>query len=200
MLKDGSVNAAVVGALLLVCSTADANDVRSLRADSEFAAAEGAPLKSFPALPSPSLAVPADSRLAFYFDAVGVQIYACRAATNGYAWSLQAPEASLFDSHGQLVIKHYAGPTWEWVSDHSQVVAKKLAEFSAHTDAIPELLLQATAHEGKGRMADVSYIQRLHTAGGLAPSAGCDAAHVGTTKRVRYTASYFFSRRDAHPQ
>jgi hypothetical protein len=95
-------------------------------------------------------------------------------------------------------VKHYAGPTWESVSDHSTVVAKKLAEFSAHDSAIPELLLQATQHSGKGVMDDVSYIQRLDTAGGLSPSSGCDANHVGATVRVGYTASYFFSRPKSH--
>jgi hypothetical protein len=43
-------------------------------------------------------------------------------------------------------------------------------------------------------MADVSYIQRLDTAGGLAPTTGCDASHVGAIARVDYTATYFFYR------
>jgi hypothetical protein len=136
--------------------------------------------------------------LAFYYDAIGVQIYSCQATETGYAWTFQAPEANLFDRKGRLVVKHYGGPTWEAVSDQSKVVAKKLEEFSARTDAIPELLLQASAHDGKGQMDDVSYIQRLETLGGLAPSSGCDAAHVGATARVDYTATYFFYRPASH--
>jgi len=157
-------------------------------------------LKAFPPLPSPKLAAPDDSRLAFYYDAIGVQIYSCQATATGYAWTFQAPEASLFDRRGHLVVKHYGGPTWEAESDHSKVVAKKLEEFSAHSDAIPELLLQATGHDGQGQMDDVSYIQRLDTVGGLAPNNGCDAAHVGATARVDYTATYFFYRPKSHCQ
>ncbi len=47
-------------------------------------------------------------------------------------------------------------------------------------------------------MDDVSYIQRLDTVGGLAPSSGCDAAHVGAIARVDYKATYFFSRPKSH--
>jgi len=144
------------------------------------------------------LAVPDDSQLAFYHDAVGVQIYACQTTKTGYAWTFQAPDAKLFDRRGQLVLKHYAGPTWESVSDHSKVVAKKVAEFSARADAIPELLLQVASHEGEGALADVTYIQRLHTTGGLAPISGCDESHVGATARVDYTATYTFSRLKSH--
>jgi hypothetical protein len=175
--------------LCFACSAADPNDGARGPSDSESASARSAQLKSFPPLPNPILAVPDDSRLAFYYDAIGVQIYACQATTTGYAWTFQAPEANLFDRRGHLVVKHYGGPTWESVSDHIKVVAKKLTEFTAHADAIPELLLQATVHDGNGQMGDVSYIQRLDTAGGLAPSSGCDAAHLGAIARVDYTAT-----------
>jgi uncharacterized protein DUF3455 len=176
------------------CSAADALEESDGSSDAHAVDMQSQQLKSFPPLPSPDLAVPEENRLAFYYDAIGVQIYACQASTTGYTWTFQAPEASLFDRRGKLVIKHYGGPTWESVRDHSQVVAKKVREFTAHADAIPELLLEATAHHGKGRMDDVSYIQRLDTVGGLAPSQGCDAAHLGASARVDYTATYFFSR------
>jgi Protein of unknown function (DUF3455) len=84
------------------------------------------------------------------------------------------------------------------VGDHSKVVAKKLEELTVHANAIPELLLEATEHDGKGQMDDVSYIQRLDTVGGLAPTSGCDAAQVGATARVDYTATYFFYRPTPH--
>jgi hypothetical protein len=190
----GSISLLATGfaCVCFACSAAEPNDNAPASADSESVSARGQLLKTFPPLPSPKLAVPDDSRLAFYYDAIGVQIYSCQATATGYAWTFQAPEAKLFDRRGHLLVKHYAGPTWEAVSDHSKVVAKKLAEFSAHAEAIPELLLQATGHDGKGQMADVSYIQRLETVGGLSPSAGCDAGHVGASARVDYTATYFF--------
>ena len=183
---------------LFACSAADTNDSQGSRTDSESFSVRSESLKSFPPLPDPILTVPEDNRLAFYYDAIGVQIYACQATTSGYAWTFQAPEASLFDRRGHLVVKHYGGPTWESVHDQSKVVAKKLEEFTAHAGAIPELLLEATVHEGKGRMDDVSYVQRLDTVGGLAPTRGCDSAHVGATTRVDYTATYFFYRAKSH--
>jgi hypothetical protein len=196
MLKDCAPMPILVTAILFACSSADAN--QNDATNSEPMSVESEQLKSLPPLPSPTLAVPDDSQTAFHYDAVGVQIYTCQATANGYAWAFQAPEASLFDRHGHLVLKHYAGPTWESLSDHSKVVAKKVAEFSAHADAIPELLLQVTSHEGKGALADVNYIQRLRTTGGLMPTAGCDESHVGAIAHVDYTATYTFSRPKSH--
>ena len=198
MFKVHGVFSMLAAGLLFACSATDMNAPASDSAEPESVSARGEQLKSFPPLPDPSLAAPEGNRLAFYYDAIGVQIYTCQAAATGYAWTFQAPEARLFDRRGRLVVKHYGGPTWESVDDHSLVVAKKLKEFTAHDDAIPELLLEATVHGGKGQMDDVSYVQRLETAGGLAPSAGCDAAHVGATARVDYTATYFFYRPESH--
>lgn len=148
-------------------------------------------LRSGPTVPSPTLAVPDGNRLAFHYDAVGVQIYGCSATATGYGWVFQAPEATLYGRHGRVEGKHYAGPTWE-SKDGSKVTGSKLAAFTADPTAIPELLLQAVTHEADGRMSDVTYIQRLETVGGLAPMTGCDAAHVGDVARVDYTATYFF--------
>jgi hypothetical protein len=43
-------------------------------------------------------------------------------------------------------------------------------------------------------MSRASQIQRLDTEGGLAPTCGCDAGHVGATVHVNYMASYYFCR------
>ncbi|HEX4353270.1 MAG TPA: DUF3455 domain-containing protein, partial [Polyangiales bacterium] len=53
-------------------------------------------------------------------------------------------------------------------------------------------LLEAASHAGHGVMADVTYVQRLDTKGGLAPASGCDAAHLGASARVNYSAVYAF--------
>jgi hypothetical protein len=198
MFKVHGVFSILATGLLFACSAADTSAGAADSTDGESVSARGEQLKSFPPLPDPRLAAPEGNRLAFYYDAIGVQIYSCQAAATGYAWTFQAPEANLYDRRGRLVVKHYGGPTWESVGDHSKVVAKKLEEYTAHRDAIPELLLEATGHDGKGEMDDVSYIQRLDTAGGLAPTSGCDAAHVGATARMDYTATYFFYRPKSH--
>jgi hypothetical protein len=178
---------------LVGCSGADAGDNSATLGE---VASESSALKSFPPLPSPKLAVPEGNRLAFYNDALGVQIYSCQAVAAGFAFTFVAPEASLFD-HGKVVIKHFGGPTWQSIADGSSVVATKIADFTDDPKSIAELLLQASSHEGKGIMADVTYIQRLETVGGLAPTEGCDASHVGVTARVPYSATYFFYRADS---
>jgi len=53
-------------------------------------------------------------------------------------------------------------------------------------------LLRATATSGKGRFAQISFVQRLDTKGGKAPAIGCDAAHDGKEQRVDYSADYYF--------
>jgi hypothetical protein len=140
----------------------------------------------------PALAVPAGNKLRFSTDASGAQIYGCDATATGYAWIFRAPEATLHGHKGKPAGIHYAGPTWQ-AKDGSTVVGVKLAEApAADPSAIPLLLLGAASHAGKGRMADVTYIQRLETTGGKAPATGCDAAHVGEAVRVAYTATYYF--------
>ena len=139
----------------------------------------------------PALAVPAGNKLAFYYDAIGVQIYGCDATATGYGWVFRAPDARLYGHKGKLAGTHYAGPTWQ-ANDGSTVVGTKVADYAADPTAIPWLLLGAASHAGQGRMTNVSYIQRLETAGGKAPATGCDANHVGEIARVDYTATYYF--------
>jgi Protein of unknown function (DUF3455) len=140
----------------------------------------------------PALEVPRGHKLRFSNDAIGVQIYGCDATATGYGWVFRAPEADLYGHNGKRAGTHYAGPTWE-SNDGSKVVAVKVAEApAADPSAIPLLLLGAASHVGRGRMTDVTYIQRLETAGGKAPVAGCDATHLGETVRVGYTAAYHF--------
>ena len=63
-----------------------------------------------------------------------------------------------------------------------------------HT-AIPWLLLKAVSYTGTGMMSDVIAVQRVDTQGGVTPTSGCDAAHVGTETSVAYTATYYFYKR-----
>jgi hypothetical protein len=142
-------------------------------------------------LPDPTLAVPDGNQLKFFYDAVGVQIYTCSATATGFGWVFKAPEANLYDKHGRAAGIHYVGPTWE-STDGSKVGAAKVAGFTADPSAIPELLLKAVSHTGEGEMSEVTYIQRLDTVGGLAPTSGCDSGHVGDLSRIDYTATYYF--------
>jgi len=132
----------------------------------------------------------ADQNLYEVFDAEGVQIYSCNANSTGAAWVFVAPRADLLNDGGQQIGTHYAGPTWE-ANDGSTVVGAKQAGVTVDATAVPWLLLTAKSHGTiDGRFSDVSTIQRLETAGGNAPSTGCDASHVGATAEVPYTARY----------
>jgi hypothetical protein len=154
--------------------------------------ADGALKSRLPEIPA-ALAVPAGNRLAFTLYAEGVQIYDCKAAADGsLSWVFRAPEADLFAHHHQ-VGTHYAGPTWE-AFDGSKVVGARVAGATVDTTAIPWLLLSAASNTGRGLMSDVTFIQRLSTVAGLAPTAGCDASSAGAEARVDYTATYAFYR------
>jgi hypothetical protein len=138
---------------------------------------------------------PADATLAAALPARGVQIYTCAVPSAGGApvWTLKAPHAVLGKGHDVQAI-HFAGPSWQ-ANDGSLVTATKVGASPAPdaTD-IPWLLLQAATHTGAGAFADVTWIQRLATEDGAAPTTGCDDAHVGATVLAPYAADYFFYR------
>jgi hypothetical protein len=135
------------------------------------------------------LQVPEGNKVAFHVYAEGVQIY----RWNGTNWIFQRPEAVLFaDAGGNGVVgSHYAGPTWERVSG-SKVVGMVLQRCTPDPTAIPWLLLRAVSSDGPGIFDGVTYIQRVNTAGGLAPSA--PGTMTGEEARVPYSAEYYFYR------
>jgi hypothetical protein len=91
-----------------------------------------------------------------------------------------------------VVGRHFAGPTWQG-PDGSAVVAAGIERADApQPGAIPWLLLEATEHAGSGAFSAITYIQRLATAGGVAPAEGCDEAHAGEEAREPYEATYAF--------
>ena len=140
------------------------------------------------------VAPPQGSTLLLEAAADGVQIYTCEAKGNLFQWTFTAPEANLFDKQGRQIGTHFAGPTWK-MADGSEIVGEVVAKADApERDAIQWLVLRAKAHEGQGILADVAFIRRTDTRGGVAPTAGCDAGHVSEQVRMRYSATYqFFS-------
>jgi hypothetical protein len=145
-----------------------------------------------PDLPSPLcdvLQVPAGNKVAFRVYAQGVQVY----KWNGTSWDFVAPVATLSaDTNytGEVGI-HYAGPTWESNSG-SKVVASRVAGCSPDPTAIPWLRLKAVSTTGPGIFSSVTYIQRVNTTGGLAPTA--PGSSIGALEEVPYTAEYYFYR------
>ena len=133
------------------------------------------------------LQVPEGNNVAYVTYAEGVQIY----RWNGAAWGFVAPEAVLYDADGAEVGTHYAGPTWESDSG-SKVVGRVLERATPDPTAIPWLKLEAASSDGPGVFHRVTFIQRLYTVGGLAPSNAGDA--VGEEARVPYSTWYVFYR------
>jgi uncharacterized protein DUF3455 len=151
------------------------------------------PRTSPPAVP-PSLVVPAGNEVSYHTFAEGVQIYVCvQTSSGGFAWSFVAPRADLFANSGMngLVGTHYAGPTWESNSG-SAVVGARIAGVTVNPTAIPWLLLGAVSSHGPGIFDGTSYIQRVNTTGGLAPTTGASAETLGQQVEVPYTAEYYF--------
>jgi hypothetical protein len=143
----------------------------------------------------PDLMPPASAVLLFELRARGDQIYTCAAKQEdpaAFAWTFKAPQAELFNDHGEVVGSHFAGPTWQ-AEDGSSVKGAVVARADAPSkNAIPWLLLEATSHDGDGVFSTISHIQRLDTKGGVAPTKGCDATHAGEEVRVPYKATYAF--------
>ena len=137
----------------------------------------------------PGLAPQPGALLLGKYAAKGVQIYVCRVKGAANEWAFKAPEAKLVDAEGRPFAKHYAGPTWE-APDGSKAVGKVLAnEPAPKAGAIPWLLLSAES-SGSGALAGVRFVQRLNTAGGVAPSGVCPT--VDAEQPVDYTADYIF--------
>ena len=129
------------------------------------------------------LKVPEGNKLLAVMPARGVQTYQCTAN----AWAFVQPDAIL-TSRGRPEVLHTKGPVWTSVLDGSSVTASAVAN-SPLPGAIPELLLKSTGNRGPGKLSGVTYIQRLQTKGGVAPTGSCSE---GVTASVPYTADYVF--------
>src|SRR5271169_6323381 len=95
--------------------------------------------------------------------------------------------------------------TWQSSFDTSKVWAKAVGSIAAGSDpascpntgSIPCLLLQSIGNQkgptGGKLLADTTFVQRLNTNGGAAPTTTCS---VGQTQLVPYTADYYFYHAD----
>ena len=167
-----SANKATVGALALLLGsglTALATDNRA------------------PEVPDDRLAVEEGNKVHFHGFGVGVQIY----TWDGVKWAGPVPRATLFDDEGNIVATHFAGPRWE---SNSGSIVKGTVVFAltVNANAIPWVKLSGTSEGGAGIFADTTFIQRVNTVGGKAPSE--DGAFVGQVAESPYTADYFFYR------
>jgi len=140
-----------------------------------------------------------------------------------YAWTLFTPQATLFAHNHKEITTHYFSPnpyepspgpftegpiraTWQDSKD-SSLVWGKVVPGDASSDsayvapgAIPWLRITVVGTEdgptGGGALTPTTYLHRVNTTGGVAPSTGCGfLADVGKQAFVPYTADYYFYRK-----
>ena len=165
------------------------------------------------------LRVPRGAKAFLVGHAVGTQNYICLPSGAGFKFVLFTPEATLFGDNEKQVITHYFSPnlgpippevrgtiraTWQDSHDTSTVWAAATAMATNATDpqfvkagAVAWLLLPVVGSQsgpiGSNKLKPTTFVQRLNTSGGLAPSTGCDSlADVGHEAFMPYTADYFF--------
>ena len=141
--------------------------------------------------------VPAGHVVAMEAMATGDILYQCLAKKDmagQFEWVFSGPDAGLKDRSGKGVGKYYGPPaTWESM-DGSKVTGAQVAVAPAGAGSIPLQLVKANPAMGMGVMQGVSYIQRVNTQGGVAPTALCGAATLDQKQTVKYTADYIFWR------
>jgi uncharacterized protein DUF3455 len=177
--------AAIIGISLILMF---ASQLANAQKDSKDVPAK----ESAPDVPD-AIAVPAGLEPVLFVHASGSQIYTCQADTDGkFNWTLKAPDAELKDRKDKVIGQHSAGPTWK-LKDGSEVTGKAAAHVdSLDADSIPWLLVNVVNNAGKGALANVTAIQRVHTHGGKPQGYGCDESHKGEESKSAYTADYYF--------
>lgn len=168
--------------LLLAAAFAALGAAADARAD------EGIQAPDLPAA-CQELEVQPGNEVAFRVYAIGVQVY----RWNGSSWELVGPDANLYADPGfnGKVGTHFGGPTWQSNSG-SFVVGRVLASCAVDSSAANWLLLERRTSEGPGTFGEVTFIQRVNTAGGVAPTDPGSA--LDELKRVPYTTEYYFYR------
>jgi hypothetical protein len=152
------------------------------------------------------LQVPAGNQVFREGDAIGTQDYICLPS----GWTFFGPQATLFNEHDEQIITHFLSPnpfeqapnpfenglplaTWQDSEDTSKVWGSTLQSVTVDPGAIPWLLLEVVGAQdgptGGDELSETTFIQRLNTVGGLAPTTSCT---VGAMALVPYTAGYFF--------
>lgn len=134
-----------------------------------------------------------ESKLFLDVHAIGVQKYTCQA--NG-TWLFTDPEATLYTTNQKPIGTHFLNfatgrPVWRF-QDGSSVEAARTAAAPGGPGNIAWLLLQSvttTAGDDGDRLTKTTWVQRLNTAGGVAPSGPCTPS---ATVAVPYTTDYTF--------
>jgi hypothetical protein len=142
------------------------------------------------------VSLPENTSIVLAVAGEGVQIYESKPnSTGAYEWALKAPEAELKGLTGEVLGKHYGGPTWS-LNDGSQLVGSlpPLKTVSAPDGRnIPWLLVAAKSKSDAGPLSKIDYVVRIATSGGVAPEEAPKSQ--ADTARVKYRAIYLFLRK-----
>lgn len=150
-----------------------------------------------------TLNVPEGNKLVLQTFAEGFQIYQVkRKATdpNAFEWVNIAPSATLYAKPEFVnpLIDHFAGPSWQFIKGPEKgetVVATRSQGVTVDPTAIQWLLLAAVP-ELSTPNNKITFIQRICTVGGLAPSTVPNESNLGKIDSIPYTASYLFYEKD----
>jgi hypothetical protein len=156
--------------------------------------------------------------------AVGTQNYVCLPSDGGFKYTLFTPQATLFDDDHQEIITHFFSPnpsesppppgqmavgtvraTWQDAHDASTFWGSVNPDETStnprfvQPGAIAWLLARQAGVQagwaGGSFLTQTRFVQRINTAGGVAPADGCAASSdVGHTAFVPYAADYVFYR------
>lgn len=156
--------------------------------------------------------VPAGNQAFLIGHGDGTQNYVCSPAKSlgQVAWTLFTPRATLFNDDGGQLTSHFFSPnpvdnvvraTWQDSQDSSTVWAKANASVVVDPTAVAWVLLEVVGKElgptGGATLFDTTFIQRVNTFGGVAPSTGCDTpADLGAKAFMPYTADYVFYKKN----
>src|SRR5215207_10028169 len=169
-----------------------------------------------------NIQVPAGNKLFLVGHAAGTQNYICVPSGTGVRFVLFTPQATLFGEEGEQLTTHYFSPNpfetntdpkvlgahtiraaWQDSKDSSTVWGQAKPGHSSsdpsfvEPGAIPWLLVTIVGQQdgptGGDRLSGTTFIQRLNTHGGSAPSTGCASPEdLGKMTFVPYTTDYYF--------
>jgi hypothetical protein len=140
--------------------------------------------------------LPENTSIVLAVAADGVQIYQSKPnSTGAYEWTFKAPEAELKSLTGEVLGKHFAGPSWA-LNDGSQWVGNLpplKAVPAPDAGSIPWLLVGAKSRSETGFLSKIDFVVRIATSGGAAPTeAPKNPTDIAT---VKYQAIYLFLRK-----
>ena len=170
-----------------------------------------------------NIAVPAGNVPFLVGHAIGTQNYVCVPTSTGVAFKLFTPEATLLDDDEGQIITHFFSPNpdeqpnldpavtatgtiraaWQHSHDGSTFWGSATPDHVSSQapfvdpNAIPWVRLSRAGVEngfgGGDVLTKTTFVQRLNTRGGKAPSSGClSPADLGHFAFMPYTADYFF--------